>query len=256
MIIFLEHGHKKFKADLSHPHDISIPLIPNDENVNCFYAPQPKTEAVRSGDFIGSIEEGGLLNFKNLFVNPHGNGTHTECVEHISRQGTSINKALQKFHFIGELISVRPEVVNGDGVITQNALLSKINHKTETLIVRSIPNLDDKKSKNYSGSNPPYVDPSAILWLKEIGIKHLIIDLPSVDKEQDEGKLAAHKAFWNVPEKPELTHTITELVYIPNSIEDGLYFVNIQITSVEMDASLSKIVLYEMSQVSDSNETK
>jgi hypothetical protein len=29
----------------------------------------------------------------------------------------------------------------------------------------------------------------------ESGIKHLLIDLPSVDKEHDEGKLVAHKAF-------------------------------------------------------------
>jgi kynurenine formamidase len=38
----------------------------------------------------------------------------------------------------------------------------------------------------------------AALFLHESGIKHLLIDLPSVDKEKDEGKLLAHKAFWNV----------------------------------------------------------
>jgi hypothetical protein len=36
------------------------------------------------------------------------------------------------------------------------------------------------------------------LFLHESGIQHLLIDLPSVDKEKDEGKLLAHKAFWNV----------------------------------------------------------
>ena len=49
----------------------------------------------------------------------------------------------------------------------------------------------------YSNTNPPYLLDAAANYLKEKGIKHLLIDLPSVDKEKDNGKLLAHNAFWN-----------------------------------------------------------
>ena len=250
MIINLTHRGISYRVDLSQPRDISIPLIPNEENVNCFHAPQPRSEPVRSGDFVGSIEEGGLLNFKNLHVNIHGNGTHTECVEHISNQGTSINQALNKYHFIGQLITIKPEGIGTDTVITKNNIKEKFdfNFQHEALIIRTLPNTNDKLVKNYSGINPTYCDPSAIQWIKGQGIKHLLIDLPSVDKEQDEGKLLAHKTFWNVPDNPELNHTITELIYVPDEIEDGIYLVNIQISSLEMDACLSKVVLYRLGE--------
>ena len=73
--------------------------------------------------------------------------------------------------------------------------------------------------------------------------------MPSVDKEQDEGKLLAHKAFWNVKDVNNLNDdarlncTITELIYVPNEITDGTYLLNLQIASFENDASPSKPIL-------------
>ena len=81
------------------------------------------------------------------------------------------------------------------------------------------------------------------------GVKHFLIDLPSVDKELDNGLLAAHHAFWEHPERTNLERTITELVYVPNSIIDGLYLLNLQIASFENDASPSKPVIYMLNKV-------
>jgi hypothetical protein len=39
------------------------------------------------------------------------------------------------------------------------------------------------------------LEEAAAGFIRECGIQHLLIDLPSVDKEKDEGKLLAHKAF-------------------------------------------------------------
>ena len=41
---------------------------------------------------------------------------------------------------------------------------------------------------------------------------HLLIDMPSIDKENDEGKLEAHHAFWNYPNNAQLHKTITEFI--------------------------------------------
>ena len=92
----------------------------------------------------------------------------------------------------------------------------------------------------------------AAIYLCEIGIKHLLIDLPSVDKEVDEGKLVSHKAFWNVKNVQKVNDdarfdsTITELIFVEDVIKDGSYILNLQIASFENDASPSKPVLYQV----------
>ena len=75
---------------------------------------------------------------------------------------------------------------------------------------------------------------------------HLLIDMPSIDRESDEGKLEAHHAFWNYPANTQLHKTITEFIYVPNEINDGTYILNLQIAPFENDASPSKPVLYKV----------
>jgi hypothetical protein len=52
--------------------------------------------------------------------------------------------------------------------------------------------------------------------------------------------------FWDYPANPQTDKTITELIFIPSNIDDKVYIVNILITSLENDASPSKIVLFEI----------
>ncbi|HSY77613.1 MAG TPA: cyclase family protein, partial [Bacteroidia bacterium] len=98
----------------------------------------------------------------------------------------------------------------------------------------------------YSNTNPAYLTSEAMKYIVSIGIKHLLIDLPSVDKEKDEGKVATHHIFWNYPEKTDMTRTITELIYVPNTVLDGSYLLNLQIASFENDATPSKPVLFQL----------
>jgi hypothetical protein len=74
----------------------------------------------------------------------------------------------------------------------------------------------------------------------------LLLDLPSVDPESDNGLMLAHKAFWNYPENPRFDATISEMIYAPAEISDGLYLLNLQIAAIESDASPSKPVLYKL----------
>ena len=77
------------------------------------------------------------------------------------------------------------------------------------------------------------------------GIKHLLIDQPSVDKERDGGKLLSHKAFWDYPQSIDKERTITELIGVPDEIEDGLFLLNLSIANIENDASPSRPVIYK-----------
>jgi len=242
----IELNRKTYQTDLSKPLDISIGLRGDAKNPVAWYLDAPKITPVKDGDFIGKVSEGASVNFNNIQFNPHAHGTHTECVGHISREFYSINQTLKTFFFFSKLISVEPEIRGEDRVISEAILREKIQpNATEALIIRTLPNFREKQTKKYSHTNWPYLSEEAAVYLRNSGVKHLLIDLPSVDKEKDGGKLLAHKAFWNYPKNTRFDATITELVYVPNFIEDGDYLLNLQIASFENDASPSKPVLYK-----------
>lgn len=247
MIATIQYNSKKLQIDLSKPLDISIPIRASKTNVNAWYLEEPKIEPVKSGDWIGSVEKGADVNFNNIMFNPHAHGTHTECVGHITKEVHSINKNLKQFFFLAEVITVAPEVINDDFVISKTQIQFALgNKKRDAVVLRTLPNMKDKKSKQYSNTNPTYLLEEAAEYLKSKNIKHLLIDLPSVDKEKDEGKLLAHNAFWNTKGKLRLDATITEFIYVPNKVKDGCYVLNLQIAPFENDATPSKPVLYKI----------
>lgn len=237
--------------ETNEPIDISIPMVNSNQNLTAWYVDSPKFEPVTTENFIGLVEKGSSTNFRNIFFNPHGHGTHTECLGHITPTIYSINEVLKSFFFKSTLISIEPQIIDNNGekdkVITKNILEPLLENKdTEALIIRTLPNYESKKHLNYSNSNPPYIDVECIDLINNCGVKHLLIDTPSVDRESDGGKLLFHHAFWSVPENPNFEKTITELVYIPNEIEDGEYILNIQTVPFENDASPSRPVLYKV----------
>lgn len=248
MVSKITHKGKSYNVDLSKPIDISIPLRTGEENVNAWYVAPVKIEPVRMGDWIGDVNQGGSVNFRNIMFNPHGNGTHTECVGHISKENFSINQCLKKFFFIAELITILPdETEGGDKVITKAHIENCLGDKRpEALVIRTLDNHISKINKHYSNTNPPYLEYEAAAYIDELGIDHLLIDLPSVDREVDDGKLLAHHAFWQYPQNTKTGRTITEMIYVPNTVFDGAYLLNIQIASFENDASPSKPVLYQL----------
>lgn len=243
----IEHKEESIVVDLSKPLDISIPLQASEENPLAWYLKEPIIEPVKMGDWTAKVSNGASVNFNNIFFNPHAHGTHTECFGHISEEFHSVNQALKSFFFLAEVISVKPEKVGKDEILSEESIIKALNGKTpEAIVIRTCPNSSEKKSKHWSNTNWPFLREEAALFLREIGVKHLLIDLPSVDQEKDGGKLLAHKAFWNYPENPCHDCTITELIYVPDSIVDGYYLLNLQMASFHNDASPSKPVLYKI----------
>jgi kynurenine formamidase len=246
---------QNFQIDLSKPIDLSIPLSNTNANPIAWYLDKPAIEPVKVGDWTGKVTEGASTNFNNITFNPHAHGTHTECLGHITTAFYSINQCLKQFFFMAQLITVEPKKIGDDLVITKEQIEEKLNStvtKVEAIIIRTLPNEVSKKSKKYSNTNPPYLAEDTAIFIRESGIKHLLIDLPSVDREEDEGKLLAHKAFWNVKnthhlnEEARMDVTITEMIYVENDILDGIYVLNLQIASFENDASPSKPILFSI----------
>lgn len=236
-----------YKIDLSKPLDISISLSGDGQGVRAWYLNHPTIIPHKDGSFEGSVQKGASVNFNDIWFNPHAHVTHTESVGHITEQVHSVNKNLNRYFFLAELITVAPEREGNDFVISEKQLKYRLGlKKREAVVIRTLPNTNEKRNKEYSHSNPPYLTVPAITYLKEKGVKHLLVDLPSVDKEKDEGKLSAHKAFWDYGGSLRMNATITEFIYVDNSIEDGNYILNLQVAPFENDASPSRPVLYQI----------
>ncbi len=239
---------KKYKVDFSKGIDLSFPLKSGAANPKCFYAPDPIFEPVRTEGFVGSTAEGSPVNFYNVFFNPHGNGTHTECVGHISKEKYSVGSELKDFMLYAQLVHIKPKHnKQGDTLVTK-ALLKKHIKKTKAkaLIISTGIHGEERRVKDFSYKNPTYISPKGMEYIKELGIEHLLVDMPSVDREKDEGKLAAHKIFWAYPDKVRKNCTITELIFVPKGIKDGFYLLNMQVPNFSLDAAPSRPVIYNL----------
>ena len=235
-----------YQADLNEPLSLSLGFGPLAENPNAFFINPAVIEPIRVGDFVGSVSQGGSANCEVVTYCAHGNGTHTECIGHITPERIHLPDVLTEFHFTAQVITVDLIQVNGDWVIHESTL-SQINWiKTEAIVIRTLPNRISKKSQIWSGNNPPYFTTAAMQILVDQGYKHLLTDFPSVDPEEDAGALAAHRVWWNYPQNPRKNATITELIFVSDEIQDGQYLLNIQVPKIHSDAVPSQPVLYEL----------
>lgn len=248
-------------------HDISIPLYFNGLQPNSYGVPQAKSHAFEGGGFVGDVRRGGSCNFEVYELIPHCNGTHTECVGHIAAERVSVHERLQDTFIPATLISIlpqkavttsdsyRPNFNESDYIIDrkslENALKEANQHFFDALIIRTLANDDSKKSRDYTQHDAPFFSIEAMQFIREIGVKHLLIDTPSVDRMHDEGKLSAHHIFFAIPfgENQEISpvdYTITEFIYVENSILDGKYLLNLQIAPFMSDASPSRPKIFEV----------
>ncbi|MCB0695611.1 MAG: cyclase family protein [Lewinellaceae bacterium] len=236
------------QADLDRPIDLSIPLVPDAEGPNAYGAPVFRAEPVRAGSFVGDTRLGGSVNFMDVRLNPHGNGTHTECYGHIATERVAVNDCLKRYHFTARLLTLYPtRRESGDLVIEREQLTDiVVPGEVEAIILRTMPNGEEKARRQWTGTNPPYLDAGAVDWLVHCGVEHVLVDLPSVDREDDGGVLAAHHVWWGYPDHVRVGATITEMIYVPDFCRDGLYLLNLQIAPFVLDASPSKPLIYPL----------
>lgn len=248
MILYLD---EKQYVNTSIFFDASIGLSNTNENPRAWYVDFPIIEPVQTESFIGSVAAGNSVNFRNISFNPHGHGTHIECLGHVTKEVFSVNQLFKEYFLTARLITITPEKVfnthfqEEDLVITKESLEKVLTENTECLLIRTLPNPLEKKTRNYSNSNFPYLAKECVETLNKYGVKHLIVDLPSVDREVDNGVLDFHKTFWNVnTSSPSYDKTITEFAYFSEEIKDGTYLLNMQVAPIENDASPCRPLLF------------
>lgn len=243
-----------YEADLDKPVDLSLPT--RTENSFTAWYVEPATIApVKAEGFIGSVREGGGVNFFDMNINPHGNTTHTECVGHISKEKEDVNSVVSKFHFKSQIITLKPKILTkdlskwkrkNDLVFDKETIEKSLVKGVEAVILRTQMDYDSLFNKQYNNTNWPYLLPDLTSFLRNSGVKHLLIDQPSIDREQDGGELLSHKAFWDYPNSKDLERTITEFIAVPPKIKDGLFLLNLSFANFCNDASPSRPVVFKL----------
>lgn len=257
---------KEFEVDFSKALDISIPLVFNGKQPNTYGVDKAISTPYRDKNFIGDTREGGPCNFETYTFTPHCNGTHTECVGHITKKRIDILSSLKDLMVPATLITIQPENTSEDYVpelnekdlvISKAILEKKLKNISpaflQGLIIRTLPNNSSKRSRDYTKEDSPFFSIQAMEYIVDLGINHLLVDTPSVDKLFDDGFLSAHNIFWQIQNQepnPKTTNkTITEMIFVDDSILDGSYLVNLQIAPFSSDASPSRPLLFEIKNV-------
>lgn len=260
-----------YQLVLNRPVDCSIPMDFLGPQPSHFGARAATAEPMRSGGFVGDTRQGGSCNADVVSINPHCNGTHTECVGHLTVERVPIALALEAHLFPAALVSVTPDAAaetdegmdpgtqDADQVITREALEHALDSAdpglaARALVVRTLPNDESKRGRRYQGPSPAaFFTTDAVAMMIERGIEHLVCDLPSIDRAEDGGRLLAHRAFWGLPgdereaaaaARPRCT--ITELAFVPDEAEDGLYLLDLQVAPFMLDAAPSRPILYPL----------
>lgn len=269
MKIAVEVNNKTYHINPNEPHHIAIPLNFNGAQPNAYGVEKATSKPCEAGELVGDTRRGGSCNFEEYKFIPHCNGTHTESIGHITFDRISVHNSLKDTFIPATLISVKPENANKTGETysvelkeTDKLITKKSLEKTlkdadenflESLIVRILPNNDSKLEREYSKTLPPFFSTEAMWFIREKKVRHLVCDLPSIDRIFDEGKLVNHRIFWNIEvgkfeinENSFLENTITELVYVPDKIKDGTFILNLQIAAFSADASPARPVLFKV----------
>lgn len=261
---------KSYGVDLSRPHGLAIPLDFAGSQPRFFDAPGAVAKPFQNNGFIGATTRSGSCNVAEIHMVPHCNGTHTESVGHIVEGASPVTGALTQSLLPATLITVtpvparesgdtyQPASMESDPVITEALLSASLagasDGEIDALIIRTRPNDRSKQARDYGdGPNPPYFTAEAMGYLSGRGVSHLLVDMPSIDRMNDGGYLTNHHIFWNVPAgRHELTpesrtdRTVTEMVFVDDSIADGLYLLNLQLPAFVSDAAPSRPVLYPL----------
>jgi kynurenine formamidase len=253
LIVKTQHNGREYSIDLDSGIDLSIPNRFNG-NLPVFYgASSPSIKPVEFGEFIGDVNQGGSCNVKIASVNIHCTGTHSECIGHINDSGIFITDVCPKGFIDTCLVTIKPIPAidstekyhspfgSHDLVITQDLISEKLNGNfKEGLVIRTIPNSENKKFLNYDKNPAPFLTHDAVDFILEMGVQHLLVDLPSIDKADDGGQLGNHHRFFKKGK------TISELLYIPESVKDGDGLLQIQIPNWGLDAAPSRPIFYSL----------
>lgn len=252
--LHLELGAHHCSVNLQRSVSLAIPLQFDGPQPGFFSAPSARSAPLKIDGFTGDTRQGGSCNVGHYELVPHCNGTHTECIGHIVDDPVAVAEQLPQSLLPATLVTVAPRHNVIDAALIKMSLQHHPLRELHTaFIIRTLPNTREKLAHSYDQIPPPYMTEDAVALLVEAGTEHILIDLPSLDPMHDEGRLAAHRAFWGLPagsrrkadaKRPH--NTVTEMIYVPEQVKDGYYLLDLQIPAFMSDAAPSRPIVYPL----------
>jgi len=268
----VEIGGVRYRTDLSHAFDLSTPIAFSDtgdagpaSRVQAFGLPHPTSQPFAFGSHVLDTQKGSGVNCRTLTLTPHGNGTHTESVSHIVNDEVAVRWAAPqglvpaavltvpavKFAEAGETYGATSagddDVISGTALTMARRAASIPDAFLQALIIRT--GRPAPTDGQWTSTNPPYCTEDATLLLRQWQCEHLVLDVPSIDREDDGGLTVCHHLFWEVPPGHRLDaaparRTITEMAVVPEDVADGTYLLNLQVPPLLTDAAPSRPLLF------------
>jgi arylformamidase len=262
------------RVDLARPVSLALTLDFDGPQPRHFGAPRATARPFEAPGFSGAVASGASCNCEVLTLIPHCQGTHTECAGHLTREKLDAYRVAPTGLVPALLLSVTPEAAAvggestapmpaaGDLLISARALAAAwpaaSPFEARALVIRTLPNTADKRARDYALATPPYLSREAAQLLVSRGILHLIVDVPSLDRTHDDGRLTAHRIFFGLPPgsaqlsaAARTNATVTELAFVPDELPDGPYLLQIQVPALAGDAVPSRPLLYPLLPVTN-----
>jgi arylformamidase len=265
-------GSNTLAVDFTAATSLALPLDFDAPHPRHFGAPAARSEALRVGSFEGEVARGASCNCRVVTLVPHCNGTHTESASHLTVEQRALHEFLPAGPIPALLLTLQavdaatsgedltlqavdpatsaedslPAPQPGDRLITRAALRAARENAPYSTAPRARALLL-RTGTDWRDPAPPFLSRQFVEELVARGIEHLVCDLPSVDRLQDEGLLTAHRLFFGLPagstrlaDATRATATITELAQFPATLRDGPCAVQIQVPAWSGDAVPSR----------------
>jgi len=251
------------------------PFVKSTQSSNAFFIPLPQARTLEfEGQFVGDVERGGSCNVDILSYVPHGI-THLETSAHIlgaaSAPPTVKDIPPQHLSGIALLIDLTHLETNPGSRIPWDAVEEKLKQNVLPVSMLAIKTKASMLPPDYDFSGNDFLsvspsaargihdyevtingtaDPSTILQRR---IDCLILDLPSIDPEEDQGKLLAHRRFFGLPDTghdaqdPE-KRVLVELARFEN-LSEGYYFVTVTPPLFQANAVSTGIIFQHLTEI-------
>lgn len=245
---------ERLAVDFSRGRSLAIALDPHGRHPAFFADSDVSARPLAVGGFVGDMASGGSCNAEVIAFSPHSHGTHTECVGHISKNREAAIHTIDQNPTLMRLLTISQDMLEEGEVIPAGAL-GKIDFGGQALALRTLPNDAGKQWRNYDEQpDYPVLSGEAMRRLASSSLLHLLLDTPSLDRA-DSAALANHAAWWGFdqdapPGVPDATRrSVTEMIFVPDDIPDGDYWLQIEMAPIVSDAVPSRPVIYPLKRL-------
>jgi arylformamidase len=265
-------GAQRLPIDLAAPVSLARPVRFDGGGPRHFGAPAAHSRPYAAPGFSGEVRRGASCNCATIELTPHCNGTHTESVAHLVDEPLDVCDLVPLGLMPALVVSAAPVDASatdedsdpapqaGDRLLTRGAVLAgwpaTLPFAPRALVLRSAAGEADHDGPGEDADGDavaPYLSRQLVGELVARGIEHLVVDLPSIDRGHDGGRLCGHRLFFGLPpgstrlaQATRRACTVTEYARIPAALADGPCALQLTLPRLAGDAVPSRPLAFRL----------